>query len=51
MKVDTKCIHAGEPEPRIHGAAVMPIFQVCLAVTFDGDAGTGAPPRCPVNQR
>jgi cystathionine beta-lyase/cystathionine gamma-synthase len=25
--LDTKLIHAGEPEPRIHGAVSMPIFQ------------------------
>lgn len=26
-RIDTKLIHAGEPSPRINGAAVMPIFQ------------------------
>ncbi|HKY03808.1 MAG TPA: aminotransferase class I/II-fold pyridoxal phosphate-dependent enzyme [Blastocatellia bacterium] len=26
-QIDTKLIHAGEPSPRIKGAAVMPIFQ------------------------
>ena len=26
-RVETKLIHAGEPEPRIHGAVSMPIFQ------------------------
>jgi cystathionine beta-lyase/cystathionine gamma-synthase len=26
-RLDTKLIHAGEPEPRIEGAVVMPIFQ------------------------
>jgi cystathionine beta-lyase/cystathionine gamma-synthase len=25
--LETKLIHAGEPEPRIHGAVAMPIFQ------------------------
>lgn len=33
MKVDTQCVHAGEPEPRINGSAVMPIFQVSRAAT------------------
>ena len=27
---DTKLIHAGEPEPRILGAVVMPIFQSAM---------------------
>ena len=26
--VETKLIHAGEPEPRILGAVSMPIFQI-----------------------
>jgi cystathionine beta-lyase/cystathionine gamma-synthase len=26
-KIETRLIHAGEPEPRIHGAISMPIFQ------------------------
>ena len=25
--LETKLIHAGEPKPRIHGSAVVPIFQ------------------------
>jgi len=27
MKIETKLIHAGEPEPRIEGAVTLPIFQ------------------------
>ena len=27
MKIETKLIHAGEPEPRIEGAVCLPIFQ------------------------
>src|SRR5438552_19007872 len=27
QRLETKLIHAGEPEPRIHGAVSMPIFQ------------------------
>ena len=36
--IDTKLVHAGEPEPRIAGAVTMPIFQ---SSTFhvDGDVG------------
>src|SRR4051812_8461352 len=26
-RLETKLIHAGEPQPRIHGAVSMPIFQ------------------------
>jgi cystathionine gamma-synthase/cystathionine gamma-lyase/cystathionine beta-lyase len=34
--LDTRLVHAGEPEPRILGAVVAPIFQ---SVTFEqGDA-------------
>ena len=29
-KIDTKLIHAGEPNPRIAGAVVMPIFQSAM---------------------
>jgi len=29
-QIDTKLIHAGEPEPRIEGAVAMPIFQSTL---------------------
>src|SRR5262245_24650734 len=33
--LDTKLIHAGEPEPRIRGAVAMPVFQ---SVTYEIDA-------------
>ena len=29
-RIDTKVIHAGEPEPRIHGSVSMPIFQSAM---------------------
>jgi len=29
-RLETKLIHAGEPEPRIHGAVSMPIFQSAM---------------------
>jgi cystathionine beta-lyase/cystathionine gamma-synthase len=29
-RIDTKVVHAGEPEPRIAGAVVMPVFQSTL---------------------
>jgi cystathionine beta-lyase/cystathionine gamma-synthase len=29
-RLETKLIHAGEPEPRIRGAVVMPIFQTAM---------------------
>jgi cystathionine beta-lyase/cystathionine gamma-synthase len=29
-QIETKLIHAGEPEPRIHGAVAMPIFQSAM---------------------
>jgi len=29
-RLETKIIHAGEPEPRIQGAVVMPIFQSAM---------------------
>ena len=32
LRLDTKLIHAGEPEPRIHGAVSIPIFQ---SATFE----------------
>jgi len=36
-RIETQAIHAGEPEPRIHGAVAMPIFQ---SATFEyADAG------------
>ena len=28
--IETKLIHAGEPEPRIDGAVVLPIFQTAM---------------------
>lgn len=28
--IETKLIHAGEPEPRIHGAVILPIFQSAM---------------------
>ncbi len=31
---DTKLIHAGEPEPRIAGAVIMPIFQTAMYETL-----------------
>ena len=31
--VDTKLVHAGEPEPRHHGAVVLPIFQTAMFET------------------
>lgn len=36
--VDTKLVHAGEPEPRHHGAVVLPIFQTAMFETH-GDEG------------
>lgn len=36
--VDTRLIHAGEPEPRHHGAVVLPIFQTAMFETR-GDEG------------
>jgi cystathionine beta-lyase/cystathionine gamma-synthase len=32
-RLDTKVIHAGEPEPRIGGAVIMPIFQTAMYET------------------
>src|SRR5919106_1361416 len=29
-RLETKLVHAGEPEPRIHGAVSMPIFQSAM---------------------
>ena len=34
--IDTKLIHAGEPDPRIEGAVMMPIFQ---SSTFESEGG------------
>ncbi len=36
--VDTRLVHAGEPEPRHHGAVVLPIFQTAMFETH-GEAG------------
>jgi cystathionine beta-lyase/cystathionine gamma-synthase len=33
MHLDTKLVHAGEPEPRHHGAVVLPIFQTAMFET------------------
>jgi cystathionine beta-lyase/cystathionine gamma-synthase len=35
--IDTKLIHAGEPEPRINGSVVMPIFQSAM-FEYGGEA-------------
>jgi cystathionine beta-lyase/cystathionine gamma-synthase len=35
-KLETKIIHAGEPEPRIHGAVTMPIFQSAMFL-YEGE--------------
>lgn len=37
-RIETRLIHAGEPEPRIGGAVAMPIFQ---SSTFQSVEGTG----------
>lgn len=37
-QIDTKLIHAGEPEPRIEGAVSMPVFQSSV---FEGWSGQG----------
>ncbi|HYN20083.1 MAG TPA: PLP-dependent transferase, partial [Thermoanaerobaculia bacterium] len=37
-QIDTKLIHAGEPDPRIGGAVVMPIFQ---SVLYEAESGLG----------
>ncbi len=37
-QIDTKLIHAGEPEPRIEGALAMPVFQSSV---FEGWSGQG----------
>ncbi|HKH45227.1 MAG TPA: PLP-dependent transferase, partial [Thermoanaerobaculia bacterium] len=37
-QIDTKLIHAGEPEPRIEGAVSMPVFQSTL---YEGSGATG----------
>jgi cystathionine beta-lyase/cystathionine gamma-synthase len=30
QRIETKLIHAGEPEPRVDGAVIMPIFQTAM---------------------
>jgi len=37
MHVETKLVHAGEPEPRHHGAVVLPIFQTAMFETQGGE--------------
>jgi cystathionine beta-lyase/cystathionine gamma-synthase len=37
MHVETKLIHAGEPQPRHHGAVVLPIFQTAMFETQGGE--------------
>src|SRR5689334_23108165 len=32
-RIETKLIHAGEPEPRIAGSVAMPVFQSTIYVT------------------
>jgi cystathionine beta-lyase/cystathionine gamma-synthase len=36
--IDTQLIHAGEPEPRIEGAVMMPIFQSSTFLSEGGDS-------------
>ena len=36
-RLETKLIHAGEPDPRILGAVAMPIFQSAMYETEGGD--------------
>ncbi len=44
MRFDTQLIHAGEPETRVRGAVVLPIFQ---SSTYASESGPGyrEPPR------
>ena len=37
MHVETKLVHAGEPQPRHHGAVVLPIFQTAMFETQGGE--------------
>lgn len=37
-RIETKLIHAGEPEPRIQGAVVMPVFQSTI---YEDSGATG----------
>jgi cystathionine beta-lyase/cystathionine gamma-synthase len=41
QSLETKLIHAGEPEPRIQGAVVMPIFQ-SATFTYEGETSYDA---------
>lgn len=36
-RIETKLVHAGEPDPRIEGAVCMPIFQSAMFETFGSD--------------
>ena len=36
-RFETALIHAGEPQPRIHGAVAIPIFQSATFENRDGD--------------
>ena len=36
-KIETKLVHAGEPDPRIEGAVSQPIFQSAMFETFGGE--------------
>jgi cystathionine beta-lyase/cystathionine gamma-synthase len=40
-RVETKLIHAGEPEPRIQGAVTMPVFQTAM-FEYTGEADYNA---------
>ena len=35
--IETKLVHAGEPEPRVDGAVAMPIFQTAMFETYGDD--------------
>jgi cystathionine beta-lyase/cystathionine gamma-synthase len=37
--IDTRAVHAGEPEPRHHGAVVMPIFQTAMFESRGDEGG------------
>jgi len=39
MHIDTRAVHAGEPNPRINGSVVMPIFQSATYETHGHEAG------------
>ncbi len=36
-KIESKVVHSGEPEPRIEGSVVMPIFQTAMT-EYRGEA-------------